>query len=373
MWWLLWVAVAVVVIMFVLLITEVTLNMNNVNLHAVVYPQCYRSVIGKECVGVPHPDDFPAWVEAGRRHTAKKRIIIGFLAQNLESQLDHTRQVVEALGGLFQDYRVVVFENDSTDNTRDVLSSWDNVDLIRCCDMGDCECELGKSTDHWQFSKVNKLRLLVQYRNRLLEHIKKKYDDWDYVVMMDADLEGGVYVDGFLSGFAPNRLEQWDAMIANGVSPTWPSMTLSVQAYDTFAFLNDDRPQYRCTTAPKDIMTLIKAQMVGSSLGSDIRKAGHDMVPVKSAFNGMAVYKLPMITAEYNTQCVDERSDDLNYLLSSCSLEDVDLCEHVCFHRALVQNDADFRIVINPLFYATFGNCGGPRDRLSAVMKLFSG
>ena len=55
---------------------------------------------------------------------SNKSIIVCSIVRNAEKGLRRNVPVVKALCRRFGDYRVVVYENDSTDGTKEVLREW---------------------------------------------------------------------------------------------------------------------------------------------------------------------------------------------------------------------------------------------------------
>ncbi len=54
----------------------------------------------------------------------QQRVVMAGLARNVAHILGQTIRRVEHLGSQFGDYRVVIYENDSSDATRERLRSW---------------------------------------------------------------------------------------------------------------------------------------------------------------------------------------------------------------------------------------------------------
>src|SRR5262245_25427326 len=63
-------------------------------------------------------------VDRGRSAMSEARIVICGLARNVAAHLPRTKARIERLGSMFADYRVLVYENDSTDATPAILNRW---------------------------------------------------------------------------------------------------------------------------------------------------------------------------------------------------------------------------------------------------------
>src|SRR6185369_1657451 len=71
-------------------------------------------------------ESYYAAVEGGRMAMRESRTVICGLARNVAAHLPRTMARIERLGGLFGDYRVLIYENDSTDATPAMLNRWAN-------------------------------------------------------------------------------------------------------------------------------------------------------------------------------------------------------------------------------------------------------
>src|SRR5262245_58080831 len=63
-------------------------------------------------------------VARGRSAMRESRTVICGLARNVAAHLPRTKARIERLGSMFADYRVLVYENDSTDSTPAILNRW---------------------------------------------------------------------------------------------------------------------------------------------------------------------------------------------------------------------------------------------------------
>ena len=77
-------------------------------------------------VASAHRATYERRVADGMRRMEQRRVVIAGLARNLAKILPQTIKRIESLGERFADYRVVIYENDSTDRTLEILKSWAN-------------------------------------------------------------------------------------------------------------------------------------------------------------------------------------------------------------------------------------------------------
>ena len=54
--------------------------------------------------------------------TSNLTVAIALLARDCGETLEKNISMVETIGGLFRSYKVIIYENDSKDNTKEILS-----------------------------------------------------------------------------------------------------------------------------------------------------------------------------------------------------------------------------------------------------------
>ena len=96
---------------------------------------------------IPDLDVYQQKVQLGYSIAKTKKIIILSLARDVEHIVNLTFNKLTNIGKDFQEYKIIIFENDSDDNTRSLLERWSNENynmiLMDCCNLGDCGCKLG--------------------------------------------------------------------------------------------------------------------------------------------------------------------------------------------------------------------------------------
>lgn len=208
-----------------------------------------------------------------------EKVIICGVCKNVEQQLPHTIKIMEKIGTLFQEYRIVVCENNSTDKTTDILSKWksENRKVIFYFDhYGESFLEktiINKNVDGSYF----KPDLIAIARNKVLNIIEKneykQFDGYDYVIWMDMDFVKEPDYDGFIETFKRN---DWDAVFANGIAPNG-------EYWDWFAFRDEIEP--------------FGPEIIGHDEWYQDNKRKYflekrdDWYPVYSAFGGCGIYK----------------------------------------------------------------------------------
>jgi glycosyltransferase involved in cell wall biosynthesis len=274
--------------------------------------------------------EYSGQVEEGRHHAEHSRIVIAGLIQNGAFQIKELIQRCNEIVTKFKDYRIVIVENNSTDGTREFLLEWSREDskvLILCQDpfqTNNEECDLTNlfermdPTDHSpQPSRIKRMAFL---RNVYLEHIQHYYNDFDYLCVMDLDLKGSLFTDGFLHSIhlLNNKKTNMDAIMGNGMLLREKDEFFY---YDSFAHVEENEPIMWENAADKAQHDTFVHMHITHRYSSQ-------MVPdkVTSAFGGIALYKIASILKRrYNYSA--------EYLC----------CEHSFFHESM-------HVYVNPRF-----------------------
>jgi hypothetical protein len=227
-----------------------------------------------------------------------KNISIAFVGiiRDVGPYLDNVLKNAEETEKYFKEVSYFLYENDSKDNTVEILKNW----------------KASKKNFDYVSEKMNE-KLPISFGAHALKRfvkmatLRNKYINWirslpkkpDYIVVVDWDLRVGFDVNGFLANFAH---DDWDAVGANGVDKAYPFSWY----YDPLAYQDIDnkrvrghsvRPYPEYCDYPDFDPTIAK------------------MIPVKSTFGGMVIYKTPL------------------FLEHDYGPEDPLDCEHIMFHR----------------------------------------
>lgn len=252
-------------------------------LHPAVYPQLY----GTGLVYVQPPTlRVEEQVERGKEVASSSTIVLCGLARNVSKTWAQTWIRLQALGNHFADYRMVVFENDSTDGTRDLLkaSVRDNpkMILLDCTSLGSCDCKLGDARQY--MVAPTRFKKMAFYRNQYLQYIQKHLSEFTYMMVIDLDMKGSFNLLGIdqALGFE----EPWDAMAMNGQMPPGVfGLYGGTCTYDCVAFceLGEDPPETHT------LFNLYTRMVRQSTLCQEMYP---QPFRVRSAFNGMCLYNL---------------------------------------------------------------------------------
>jgi hypothetical protein len=249
-------------------------------------------------------DAFLARVKDGRQRMAEVSVVFCGLCRDVRPYLPRMAARIERLGEMFRDYRVVLFENDSVDATREFLFDWQTlnprVEVIS---------ETLGVRQHPQCRSLDRAAWLGQIRNRCRERIITKYAEFDHVIVVDMDLPGGWSYDGVAHTFGH---DDWDFVGSYGLRQRTGRRGDEPPFHhvDVWAF----RPARE--TAARKLVDHTRLQL----------QRGDPLLPVESCFGGLGVYRMAcMQAAAYG-------GDD---------------CEHVVFHSRLRSIGFD-RLFLNP-------------------------
>ena len=140
-----------------------------------------------------------------RRIIPHKLAIAGIVRDSLSS-LPRMRRYIETIGNLFEDYRVIIIENDSSDGTKEFLNAWSS-EAERCGKKVIVDSHQ-MSSNYKHLQKRPNHEFLARMRNRYLDIVLSiDFADFDMIAVIDLDLKR-IDVPGFLKAvndwIAPN-------------------------------------------------------------------------------------------------------------------------------------------------------------------------
>ena len=245
----------------------------------------------------------------------QSNVIICGITRDNASNMVQTLDLIDRINGCFQQGYIILYENDSCDKTVEIIQHWKQTrksykDLKKTKDNVVLISEKLNWPSAISSGGLSKGRFekLAYCRNKCLGEIRKtKYDSVTYVINLDMDLFD-CPLDGIAHSFGCS--DQWDSVSANGV---YGKKTY----FDGLAFRNQEFT---------DTLNF-DSQRYGSQL---IYSPDLPLVPVDSAFGGLAIYKRKCLL-------------DCNY--------NGDDCEHVALHQCQKNTQGCQRIFMNPAMY----------------------
>lgn len=139
--------------------------------------------------------------ELGFKTMKQSSIIVALMLRDMAERILSVQERVYRLVKHFRDYRILIVENNSSDNTRALLKQWHRDDpkiTILGCDEDADVCEIPaasiKTVGHAVYYR--RIAKMVYLRNLYLDEIKRTGQSFDYTMVWDIDVIGSLYTDG---------------------------------------------------------------------------------------------------------------------------------------------------------------------------------
>jgi glycosyltransferase involved in cell wall biosynthesis len=237
------------------------------------------------------------------------KVVIAGCTKNSAKYIQYSINKLHEIGNLFTDYTIVLYENDSTDNTVEILH---------------------KNTNK-TFHFISERNIIIKYkllhtraqilchaRNKLLEHIKLHYVNYDLLIMID--------LDNVLEQFNPKTLlnafkygDDWEGLTANCVGKYYDIWALRINHN---IWNNDIHGKIWPEPLIHDCWNEIKDGIPCKYLISNYQQIipiSMPLIQTTSSFGGIGIYKMNAIqNARYET-----------YNGNFCQ------CEHVMFNEGI--------------------------------------
>lgn len=226
-----------------------------------------------------------------------QKVIICGVVKNVENMILRSLDMCIDIGKLFNDYRIVIYENNSTDNTKQILKDLNKEKVKIISETIDYD-EIKKNSKIWAYTEVTgsdhpcRMEQIANARNKLLNEIKK-YNDFTYVIMIDLDTHH-FESNGIIDSFNNRDLNSWDVIYANGK--------------DSYGYYYD-KYALRCYSN----VFLFGAELYGdnfyikrNNLTINFDNDDNQLIPVISAFGGIGIYKKEVFNDCYYASLIDE-------------------------------------------------------------------
>jgi len=250
--------------------------------------------------------------------------------KNCGPYLNKVFQNIETIGKIFDDYKIIISYDHSTDNSLDILQNYQskNNNFI-------LHIETEPQTPY-------RTHNIARARNKCLNIIRNNFSDYEYFIMIDCDdvCSNPVNLEYILYYLTINT--DWDALSFNK-QPYYDTWALSKYPY-VFSNMHFKNPEGYGAFIEKIINETPKKTLI----------------PCLSAFNGFAIYRtnkfinyfydpkprldlIPKHLIEKNIQLCGPM-----YLKDKGAIVD---CEHRSFHLMAVNNGARIRIAPEVIFH----------------------
>ena len=253
----------------------------------------------------PDPEftaDYARLVAEGREIAKDRRVAFVAICRNAMPWLPMTLGLVEQAGAMFKEWSAYVYENDSADDTKDVLGGW--------MDGQQRHASLNINGRPHLNTTIEPVRThaLAEYRAECQRWVMHG-EPVDYVMVFDTDPWGGWSVDGVATSIAHLEAGDWWGL----ASYSWCEMTVGGQRFPA---------QYDAFAARLNHWQRRDQQWFHHWHPA----VGSPPVPFNSAFGQLAVYKANQ------------------FLRGTYGGAD---CEHVVFHRSIA-GGTHWKFGLNP-------------------------
>ena len=289
-----------------------------------------------------------------------ENVIICGVVKNVERTIGPNIAYCVKMSELFSKCKIVIYENNSTDSTKQILNQINHPSVLVMSENISSEY-IKQNSKIWAYTKVTgsdhpcRIEQIANARNKVLDEINKpEYDEYGYVIWIDLD-SAGWNMNGIIDSFV-NKYE-WDIVYANGKDR-------SRKYYDMYAYRGDTQP--------------FGPEIIGEHFWSNmpnIQLRDH-YVPVFSAFGGLGIYKKEIFkTIRYDCLVNEEvkrfyrnflKEKEVHRIVSSedakfaggqrdevtnifwknnSGYDNMVVCEHVCFNLAAI--NAGYKVMIN--------------------------
>lgn len=246
----------------------------------------------------------------GKKYMKQCSVVITGLARDSKDRLKHSLPVMKRVAKYFKNYKILIVENDSTDETREILLSENekdpNIIILGCGENQKvCDMRLKRTVGHEITS--NRIQKMSKIRNIYVDYIKNNFSNYDFMMVFDFDIVGKIYKDGLKDSFAhfyKNR--NINGITANGVRNVSNNIS---RYYDTFAIFSEFSPSCFNDAKEKklDEEIMLEKEYVPSKIKDAFSfRPEYGLIKVKSAFAGLGIYRIDKIIdkdASYDLWC----------------------------------------------------------------------
>ncbi len=258
-------------------------------------------------------DNYNKKIQEGKILWKEKRVVVCGLARNCKDQIDKHIDLINRLGKYFKEYKIVIFENNSDDGTREKISSYGEIDLIGNNDGADFSSGYEES----------RIQRLANYRSQVQNYIKNNYSDYDHVIIIDFDIKLWS-IDGILTSLAWDR----DFDVMGSVSLLYRS-----EEHSEDGFIHYDRWAFKFHTWHEEFSIAQEMDMRWFTYWKP--PIGAKPIECLSVFGALAIYKINAYLSGYYDY---KHPEEIGGCVTS---------EHNQFHYTLHKNGYN-KIYLNP-------------------------
>jgi len=225
-------------------------------------------------------------IEKGKSFMKEQSVAICSIVRDCKKNLKRNINVLEVLKKYFKKTDFYIFENDSKDGTKNILKKWkgnsENVNIF-LNDYYDVTIPSMSEVKENPYYSKHRISRMCQYRNEYLKKINQSKEKYDYIIVLDLDIEK-INIEGIISSFS--LAGHWDVICANGFSY---SPTLRKRYHDSYALVELGKEKIPQTE---------KSIRLNQYIWGRIKRRG-PLIPVYSAYGGLSIYRYEAIKNKY--------------------------------------------------------------------------
>jgi len=270
------------------------------------------------------------------------KVCICGTVKNVGKYINNVFQNMEKIATLFEDYVIILYYDDSNDNTLELLKKY--------------QCHNKKLLFFVNKKKLFKSRIhnIARGRNFCLNVIREKFSNYEYFIMMDCDdvCSGKINLNILKQCLQEEKINKWDALTFNRKD------YYDIWALSVIPYVVSMRHFHNMGKVESIMRVYIKKILDGEGVKKD------DLISCYSAFNGFSIYKsniflkcyydgklrvdlIPRILIKRNQLLVREKLKLNNRIISNSEDSIYEDCEHRSFHLQAIKN-FNAKICISP-------------------------
>jgi hypothetical protein len=275
---------------------------------------------------------FKHGIEAGKKIASENTILFCGVVRNADQYIERNILRLLRTAKFFKSFHIYIYENDSEDNTKNILSKYrDKYSIVMENNISDDYLEQFRNgSDKNHFLRCNRI---AKCRNKYIDFLQDNI--FNYVCILDLDIRGGWSYDGFFDSMSLlNNDSNISCVTSYGVLADYRNNNQleSVRnnkyiMYDSFAF------------RPYNFKHEMNANLQ-SSFNFIETYRGDLPIKVFSNFNGLGIYKYNVL----KNKNYEVRIHDNNF---------VD-CDHVIMNEK-IRNEGG-TIILNPNLIVSYAH-----------------
>jgi len=284
----------------------------------------------------------------------QKKVYICGCVKNCAPYLEKVFMNIKKIGSLFDDYKIIIAEDLSTDNSKEIL------DLLKIKHNMDV---ISVPENKYEDDFTMRSKKISNARNAIMNHMNELNNpDFQYFIMMDMDDVCAGFMDTNVLKYYLDKEEQ----VEDFYRGNWDSLSFNRNRYYDIWALSIDPYVFSCFHFPGPINTV---EVIRDYITKKINTVKtNELMECYSAFNGFAIYRRrKFVDCVYDwqirnvNQIVSRELIEKNEKALGLKMSLIDMChplvnpstdcEHRYFHMvATKKNNAKIRISPKCLF-----------------------